>query len=266
MRGTGLFTVIVVFITVFASIYRIQTLHKKKIWNLSIQQLIHLVLIPGILFPMIFSYLLHVTQLPRSEAVFLSDTFLVDTVLLSILFAYGGIAIHAVTKMLQEYLQTESEARQINAFFHTTFSHNMAYGGVVLASLGLTLLELNHISPQAHVSYWGGLLRGLLLGGSFFLAVFNYTRYTGGDYGRWNDLKVTFGVIWVAFAVLLYAIQRFDPRFSEYQLLLPMLLSFSIMAVLSLVLVFRRLKRGRWRVDVERKELERYLSLEERAS
>lgn len=266
MRGTGLFTVLVVFVFVVASIYRIQSLHRKKIWHLSIQQMIHLVLIPGVLFPMVFSYLQVITRQPRNETVFLSDIFLVDTVLLSMMFAYGGVAIHAVTKMMQEYLINEkAEARQVNSFFHMTFSHNLTYAGMILASLGLTILELNHAPLQNPQSVYWGLIRGILLGASFFLTVFNYTRYSGGDFGRWNDLKVTFGAVWVAFAVLLYVIQKLDPRFSEYQLLLPMFLSFSVMAGLSLVLVFRRLKKGRWRVDVEKKKLEQYLSLENRA-
>lgn len=267
MQGTGLFTVLGVVMFVFASIYRIQSLHRKKIWNLSIQQLIHLVLIPGILFPMVFSYLQSISRIPRNETVFLSDTFLVDMVMLSILFAYGGIAIHAVTKMLSEYLSSqETEAAEINKFFHLTFSHNLAFGGVILASLGMTLLELNHVSLANSTSVGWGIFRGLLLGFSFFLATYNYARYIGSDYrGKWGDLKVTFGAVWLGFAVLLYVIQRFDPRLTEYQLLLPMLLSFSVVTAMSLVLVIRRIKQGQWRIRVGKRRLQKYLSLEGRA-
>lgn len=266
MKGTGLFTAMVIVVAVVALIYRIKTLHRKKIWNLSVQQLIHLVLIPGILFPMIFTYLQGIMRLPRSTEAFLPDGFLVNMVLISLLFTYGGIAIHAVTKVLSEHLSgTEIEAAQINAFFHMTFSHNLTYTGVVVGSLGLVLLEINHVSLLSPQSIFGGVWRGLLLGGSFFLMIFNYTRYTGGDLGRWNDLKMTFGAIWLAFVALIYVVEKLDVGFSEYQLLLPILLSFSVMAFLSLILVLRRIKRGHWRVRVGRKQLKRYLTMEERA-
>jgi hypothetical protein len=255
MNGTGLFTVLAVFLMVAAAIYRIQSLHQKKIWNLSIQQLIHLVLIPGIIFPMIFSYLQTVVKLPRSSTAVISDGFLVNSILLSMMFSYGGIAIHAVTKMLQDYLdKSVSEARRVNAFFHTTFSHNMAFVGIVLASFGLTLLEINHVPEGNTASFGSGIVRGLLLGGSFGLAVWNYTRYTGGDYGRWSDLKITFGAIWLVFAFLIYIVDKMEIGFSEYDLLLPILLSFSLMVGLSLVLVVRRLKRGGIRIMLKKND------------
>lgn len=249
-----MFTVLAVFLLVVASIYRIQSLHRKKIWNLSIQQLIHLVLIPGVLFPMVFSYLLGVMRLPRIEMAFLSDNFLVTAILMAMLFGYGGVAIHAVTKMLSEYLKEDkSELAEINKFFHLTFSHNLAFAGISLASLGLVLLEINHVS-RGPLGLWNGVVRGLMLGGSFWLATYNYARYTGERYqGRWNDLKVTFGVVWLAFALIIYLVEKLNVGFSEYDLLLPMLLSFSIMVGVSLVLVVRRLKRGGWKISWKRR-------------
>lgn len=266
MKGTGIFTAITMIVMVAALLYRVQTLHQKKIWNLSVQQLIHLVLIPGILFPMIFTYLQGIVRLPRNTEAFLSDGFLVNMVLLSLFFTYGGVAIHAVTKMMSESLSgTETEAAQINAFFHMTFSHNLTFVGILAASFGLILLEINHIPSGGGLSLWSGLWRGLLLGGSFAFAAYNYTRYTGGDLGRWNDLKITFGAAWLVIALLIYIVEKLDIGFSEYQLLLPMLLSFSIMAFLSLILVFRRIKRGQWRVKIGKKRLKRYLTMEESA-
>lgn len=265
MKGTGLFTTIIILVVVGALIYRIATLHRKKIWNLSVQQVIHLVLIPGVLFPMIFTYLQSIVRLPRTSEAFLSDGFLVNMVLLSLFFTYGGVAIHAVTKALQEYLEENTEARQINAFFHMTFSHNLAFVGILSTSFGLALLEINHVPTGNVMSLWSGLWRGLLLGGSFALAAINYTRYTGGDLGRWNDLKITFGAAWIVVALLIYVVEKLDVGFSSYQLLLPMLLLFSAMAFLSLVLVFRRIKSGQWRVFVNKKRLKRYMTLEERA-
>ena len=129
------------------------------------------------------------------------------------------------------------------------------------ASLGLALLELNHVPPTDSVSLFWGVMRGLILGGSFAFATYNYTRYTGGDFVRWNDLKILFAVIWISLVVLIYGIQKIDPRFNTYQLLVPILLSFSLMAFLSLILVIRRVKRGGWRVSIGRKKLKKYLSI-----
>jgi hypothetical protein len=80
--------------------------------------------------------------------------------------------------------------------------------------------------------------------------------------GRWSDLKVTFGVIWVGFVILLYIIQKLDIGLTEYQLLLPILLSFSGMTFLSIILVFRRVKRG-WQVSIGKKKLHNYLSIKD---
>ena len=171
-----------------------------------------------------------------------------------------------MTKMLSEFLtHTNTEAERVNRFFHTSFSHNLAFMGIIMGSLGLTLLEMNHVSIDNYYSIRGGVLRGMLLGGSFALAAYNYTRYTGGDFGKWSDLKFTFVGLWVGFALLLYFVQKIDPRFTDYQLLLPMFLSFSLMALLSLILVFRRIKRGGWRIRIGKRKLRQYLSLEENA-
>jgi hypothetical protein len=57
------------------------------------------------------------------------------------------------------------------------------------------------------------------LGGSFAFGAYNYTRYSGGDLGRWNDLKVSFVMVWLIIAVLLYIVEKMDIGFSDYQLL-----------------------------------------------
>jgi hypothetical protein len=235
--------------------YRIQALHIKKIWNLSLQQIIFLVLIPGLVFPMIFSYLQSMLRLPKSETAFFSDGLLVTIILLSLMYLYGGVAIHAVTKMFSDYLRDEdSELAKINKFFHLNFSHNLIYSGIIISSLGLTLLELNHIPNDGIVNIRWGIFRGIVLGVSFAIFIYYYTRASSDNYrGRWNDLKVFFGTVWVGFTLLLYVIEKFDIGFTEYQLLLPMLLSFSLVAGLSLVLVIRRLKNGGFRLNFKKK-------------
>jgi len=204
---------------------------------------------------MIFSYLQSMARLPKSSNSFVSDGLLTNIILLSLMFSYGGIAIHAVTKMFSEYLKDKnSELAQVNRFFHLTFSHNLIYSGILVTSLGITLLELNHIPDNGLASIGGGLFRGLLLGISFAIFIYYYTRASSDSYrGRWSDLKFFFSVVWIGFAILLYIVQKFDIGFTEYQLLLPMLLSFSVIVGLSLILVIRKLKNGMWRIDFKKK-------------
>lgn len=255
MHSAALLTVILVFCFVLVFSYRIQVLHTKKIWNLSIQQLIYLVLIPGLVFPMIFSYLLSMSRLPKSTYSFIPDGFLINVILLSLMFTYGGIAIHAITKMLSEFLKDKNdEVAQINKFFHLSFSHNLVYSGILLTSLGITLLEINHVPDGNIISIGGGIIKGILLGISFAVFIYYYTKTSSNSYrGRWNDLKFFFGVVWIGFSLLLYVIQKFDIGFTEYQLLLPMLLSFSFVVGLSLILVFKKLKSGGFSINLKKK-------------
>lgn len=243
--------------------YRMSFLQKKKLWHFSLQQIMVLVVLPGVFFPLIFSYLQTIVMLPRLPNALLPDKFLVNTVLLSILFSYGGVAIHAVTKEFNVALsKIGGEIAEVNRFFHLTFSHNLAWAGSILALCGITLLEISHVNSYASYGVWGGILRGLLLSGVFILGTYSYTRYSSGDVGKWSDLKVLFIVVWMAFIALLYAVRRLDPRVTEYQLLLPSLLSFSLMAFLSFVLVFRRMRRG-WKLYVSRRRLKKVMAVGE---
>jgi hypothetical protein len=194
-------------------------------------------------------------RLPKSETSFFPDGFLVNIVLLSLMFSYGGIAIHAITKMFSEYLKDkDSELAQVNKFFHLNFSHNLIYGGIIVTSLGITLLELNHIPTGGIANISWGIFRGLLLGISFATFIYYYTRASSDRYrGKWSDLKFFFGVAWIGFSLLLYVIEKFEIGFTEYQLLLPMLLSFSFVVGLSLILVIRRLKNGGLRIDFKKR-------------
>jgi len=255
MHGSSLITVIGVLCFVMIFLYRVQVLHTKKIWNLSIQQIIYLILIPGLVFPMVFSYLQSMARLPKSNTTFFPDGLLINIVLLSLMFSYGGIAIHAVTKMFSEYLKDkDDELSQINKFFHLNFSHNLVSSGIIVTSLGITLLELNHIPDSGIASVSWGVLKGILLGISFAIFLYYYTRASSDKYrGRWSDLKFFFGIAWIAFTILLYIIEKFEIGFTEYQLLLPILLSFSVVVGLSLILVIKRLKNGSFRIDLKKK-------------
>ncbi len=255
MHGSSFITVIGVLCLVMIMLYRIKALHTKKIWHLSIQQVIFLVLIPGIVFPMIFSYLQAMLRLPKSDTAIFPDSILVSTILLSLMYSYGGIAIHAVTKMFSSYLKNKnSELAEINKFFHLNFSHNLVYSGIIISSLGITLLEINHVPNTGITNLGWGIFRGIILGLSFAIFIYYYTRASSNSYrGRWGDLKLFFGTVWLGFSLLLYVVEKFDIGFTEYQLLLPMLLSFSVMVGLSLVLVIKKLKNGNLSINLKKK-------------
>lgn len=246
--------------------YRFSFFHKRKLWYLSLQQLFLLVVAPGFLFPAAFNYLQTMAALPAQNSQFVSDKLLINMTLMALLFTYGGLAIHAVTKMMSDHLRKDdTELAEINKFFHLQFSHNLTFAGSLLVLLGFTLLELNHAplleSPQTIPSS----LKGFVLGICFLLGMQNYTKFMGDNYfGKWNDLKFVFVMGWIGFMVLLYGILRLDPQITAYQFLLPTLISFLCMSLLSVFLVVRRLKRGGIRVRLNRKAVDELMT-EERA-
>ena len=126
--------------------------------------------IPGFLFVLGYDYLQSILARPLTQQVVLPDILLTYLILLSFFFAYGGLAVHAVTKMLAEELRHEdSEANQINRFFHLSFSHNLVFGGVLLVVVGFVLLELNHVPSGEIGSVMFSVAKGLVLGVSFGL-------------------------------------------------------------------------------------------------
>lgn len=237
-------------------LYKVDYVHKKKIGQFSLIQILYLIVIPGILFPMAFSYALTLMGRPMSNQTIFSDKLLLNIILLAILFTYGGMAIHAVTKQLSKVITPyDDDIYRVNSYFHLTLSHNMSYSGAILAVFGFTMLELNHIPAGDPVGWMWAIARGLLLGVGLMLAVFNYRPYTTS---RWSDLKTFFLVIWLVMVVMIYATARVRPSIDEYQLLFPSLLSFSLIALLSLVIVVRRVRRG-WRVRVRKTAFEHYI-------
>jgi hypothetical protein len=225
---------------------------------LSFQQIVLLVVVPGVVFPATFNYLLSMMVRPLNSPTFVNDKFLVTVTLLSLLFTYGGIVIHAVTKTLSEYIDRSNEkAWELNEYFHNQFSHTLTFSGVPLTVVGVTLLELNHIPNSQPVSLVGGVVKGLLMGLAYTLGIQFYAKYVG-----WSKLKVVFVVLWIGFVALLYGYRKIDPTITDYQLLLPTLLSFGLMVFLSFVLIIKRVGRG-YKVYLSRKKMEKMVLMME---
>jgi hypothetical protein len=257
----GFITIIGVLGFTLGMIYRIAYFREKKVGYLQLFQVAYLVVIPGVIYPMIFAYLRRMSSLPLNKTTVFPDGLLVNLVLLSGLFSFAGLVMHAVTKQLWLVLKDDerSPAYELNSHFHLTISHNLMYSGAAMAFIGVTLLELNHVPMTDPTSVIAAIAKGLLLGGSFLFMVFNYRPYTTG---RWTDLKTFFLVLWLGFVLLLYGIAKVDPSFTEYQLLLPTLISFSVMALLSMVIVVRKVGKG-WKVYLSQKRLQKMMLIGE---
>lgn len=250
-------TLIAVIFFVGLLIYRLSFFRDRTLGYFSLLQIVYLVLIPGLIFPLVFSYIRSITNRAMNDIVVVPDGFLLNMIYLAILFTYGGIAIHSVAKMLSEVMpdnQTDPAVR-MNRFFHFTFSHNLIYGGGMIILLGISLLELNHTPALNDAKLSGLVIRGLLLGIGLLFSIYNYQPYATS---RWSDLRSLFLVAWLGFMVVLYGVRKVRPEITEYQLLLPALMGFALMTFLSLLMVARRVKRG-WRVYLSKKRLRRLM-------
>jgi hypothetical protein len=229
-------------------IYPIGFLHRKKIFHLSLLQILYLVVIPGFLLVLGNSYIRQVLERPYIESSFLSDGFLVNLILLSMFFSYGGVAIHAVTKMLSEFLKKKDENddfAMINRFFHLSFSHNLIFGGIILFVFGFVMLEFNHVPGGGEGNLWWLIIKGLILGISLVTAMFLYTRSRSSYVGRWADLRAVFFVFWILGVILIYGLRYINLSWTSYNTLIPAVVSFGVVAFLNVVLVIRRLKNGK---------------------
>jgi hypothetical protein len=247
MLETNFLTLLLIALVASVAIYRISFFSKKSIGYFSLLQLIYLVILPGFVYTLAYSYLQSILRRPLSDTVFIPNGPIITILLLSMLFSYGGIAIHAVTKMLSEVeslRKNHSEAYEINKYFHLTFSHNLTFSGGVVSFICFTLLELNHVAPDNTNSFIFAIAKGMVLGISMIMGMYWYTVSKDNYIGRWSDLKTVFLSIWIGFLLILYSIQKLDPSIRDYQLLLPAIMGFSLFALLNLFLVYRRLKRG----------------------
>jgi hypothetical protein len=260
MLESNFLTVVGVLIFAAAMLYRVGFFNRKRWGHFTLLQVVYLVVVPGLIFPLLFSYMRSITMRPQNEVIILPDGFFINMILMASLFTYGGIAIHAVTKMLSEVIdeKADTEAAKMNYFFHQTFSHNLTYSGAVTVVLGLTLLDLNHLS-NASYAIGESILRGVVLAVALLAAVFYYEPFTSS---RWSDLKSFFLVLWLGFMGVIYGVRKVDPSITEYQLLLPALISFSVMSLLSFLLVLRRLKHG-FRIYVSKKRVRRMMDMVE---
>ena len=225
--------------------YRSSFLHNKHLFHMSLLQIVYLIVIPGTVFLLLYTYMQQIVEQPPAPTTFISDSILVKATLLSMLLAYGGAAIHSVAKMLAEsdLRWDESEVGQLNRYFHMNFSHNLILMGTFFIMSGLVLLELNHVPDFNYASWTGPILTGIGIGALAFIAMYRYTHSKDQYVGRWADLKATFLACWLALALIFQSIRHTNPSFRQYQLLLPMLLGLSTVALLNLLLVARRVKR-----------------------
>lgn len=262
IESFGLMSIVLLFAGII--VYTFPYFHSKKLGYFSLVQLFYLVIIPGLLFPLGFSYILEILDRPMINNVVFSDNLLVGLILLTLLYGYGGVAIHTVTKMLSTTLKPDSnnrEAYEMNRFLHLTFSHNLTYSAIVVLMIGLTLLELNHVMVGEPLGVIQAVLRGLGLGSGLLISMYLYDPYSEDAYrSRWNDLKWLFIVVWIGFVLLLYVIKSLNPSITSYQLLLPALLSIAFLASFSLLVVVRRIKRGGFKIKVNWKSIRSLLA------
>lgn len=227
------------------ALYRTPFFHNRKLFHLSLLQNLYLVVVPGVFFVIVYAYIKSILVRPLTNDVFLSDTVLEPMVYLSFLFSYGGIAIHAVSKMLSETALRHdwSDVAKLNKYFHLTFSHNLIYSGGTLAIVGLTLMEMNHTPNGNHTSLTTPLVEGLVLGSIFIVAMLTYTRSKDQYAGRWADLKAVFIFVWVGLILLLFAAWKNDATLRQYQLAIPVILGVILVAILNTGLIIRRIRR-----------------------
>lgn len=181
-----------------------------------------------------------------------SDGVLIDGILLSMLFGYGGIAIHAVTKMLAETFRNSedirrsaAEAAQLNRYFHLNFSHNLIYSSALLIIVGFTLLELNHVPQKGYEGWVIPIVRGIIVGILYLLGMRAYTHSKDQYVGRWADLKAVFIILWICFVLLLYEVWKVNPGWKDYQFLIPVLSIICLTIGLNAGLIIRRVRRDR---------------------
>lgn len=249
MFQTDLVTLLLIIAALTISLYKISFLSKKNIGYFSILQFIYLVILPGIIYILLFGYTQSILDRPLNHNIFIPDKLIINLLLLSELFTYGGLAIHAVTKMLSDYLRTDdSEVAKLNRYFHLTFSHNLVYGGACAIIVLLTLLEINHQSNGNEYNLFRAVITGVMFAACLITGMYWYTRSNDDYFGKWSDLKSVLLIGVVGLFLVFSAIRKVRPDLNEYQTLIPTLVSFSIISGLNLLFIFRRLKRGGFRI------------------
>jgi len=248
MQSIELITILVVIVLAAVLAYKSSFLHNKKIGYISLLQIFYLVLVPGILYTIIFSYILEIRQRPLNTHVFLNDNLLTSLLLLSVLYTYGGIAIHGICKTFSQYFdknQKKSLLFKVNDHFHNQFSHSLIYTGAAASIALFCLIEINHVSPYpTGTKILMPVLNGLFIGLSLLISLNWYQKK------RWSELKLLFFSAWLLFIIVLYALKPYIKNVEAYPFTLMMLIAFSFFAGLSFFLYLRRIK-NKIRVEIK---------------
>jgi hypothetical protein len=233
--------VIIGLIVVLASVlaYRSKFLHSKKIGYISLLQILYLIVVPGLLYTILFSYIFEVVQRPLNSNNFLSDRLIISVLMLSILYTYGGLAIHSISKTLSNYFTTTDKQTlfyKVNNYFHREFSHNLVYIGAIVSALGFALLEINHQSPYPEgVKLIIPLVNGFIIGLALISGLSWYKQ-------RWLELRLFFISFWAMFIILLIALKPYFKQVQNYPITFSMLIAGILIALLNVFLYIRKVK------------------------
>lgn len=100
-----------------------------------------------------------------------------------------------------------------------------------------------------------------LLVGMIFYASPRYDNTYKSRMSRWMTLRLVFMISWVLMFVLWLGIRRVRPDLDTYQMVIPMLVVLALINLFSVLLVFRRLKRGKWVVVLSKVRLSKLVGL-----
>lgn len=220
--------------------YRTQFFHKKKLGYISLLQVIYLLVIPAVTYTLIFSEVLDILKRPVSPYVILPDKLLVTILFLSLVYAYGALAIHTLTKTLSRYfsyIEKQSLVYEVNEYFHLNFSHNLIYAGAIVSFFSFAMLETNHISPYGPdngVSM--AILNGLFVGLSGIASFYLYEKKS------WWDLKYVFMVFWIVFVLTIYSVREYYDVIRQYPVMLTSLIAFCIIAIMNIMIYTKKAK------------------------
>jgi hypothetical protein len=220
--------------------YRTQFFHKKKLGYISLLQVIYLLVIPAVTYTLVFSEVLDILKRPVSPYVFIPDKLLVTILFLSLVYTYGALAIHTLTKTLSRYfsyIEKRSVAFEVNEYFHLNFSHNLIYGGALVSFFTFAMLETNHVSPYGPDNGISmAILNGLFVGLSGIASFYFYEKKS------WWDLKYVFMVFWIIFVLTMYSVREYFDVIRQYPLMLTSLIAFCMIAIMNLFIYTKKAK------------------------
>lgn len=212
--------------------YRLSFLHQKKIGYISLIQIYYLVLLPGFVYTLIFSEIVDILKRPLNPNNLISDKTLIVLLMVSLLYTYGGLAIHSVTKTLSRYFSPflkKTTVYQVNEYFHLSFSHNLIYGGAILSFVFFALLDLNHVSPYGpEQGMFIGIVRGV------FAALATVVGLSFYENNSWLELKFFYLSLWIGLVLVMFAAKPYYKDLDQYPVVLTLLVSLVVIAILNL--------------------------------